>query len=372
MRETLIDIRTRLEAGEYRNEQHVRINLVLRLLQDLGWNIWDPNIVFPELLVAPNEDKTKVDFALFLSSYTPPSIFVEIKTVGELPYNLPKIERQLRDYNRNNTAEFSIITDGRLWFFYFSQTGGEFSSKQFKKIDLIKDDLDDVELSLLTFLGEKEIRNGAAKSEAEKYLRLSQEQRVLEDSLAQARRIIQEPPFPSLPESLIELVRQKGVTVTREKAEEFIRSIGERKIERPEMSSPERSVLDHLEPRKVRGNAEANPTGSKKFTKIISAKFADQSAKNWRQLYRLAITFALKRGYSVSSIGSIIGGGIKEGIHTESGFAPLEGFKISVQDVDANGCFDGAKTLAEKIGTKFFVSYESPSGEVEEFQLKNT
>jgi hypothetical protein len=39
MIDALRDIQARLSQGAYRNEEHVRLNLVARLLQELGWNI---------------------------------------------------------------------------------------------------------------------------------------------------------------------------------------------------------------------------------------------------------------------------------------------------------------------------------------------
>jgi predicted type IV restriction endonuclease len=37
LRETLKDIRCKLVAGVYQNEEHVRLSLVARVLQALGW-----------------------------------------------------------------------------------------------------------------------------------------------------------------------------------------------------------------------------------------------------------------------------------------------------------------------------------------------
>jgi predicted type IV restriction endonuclease len=37
LRETLEDIRRKLAAGVYQNEEHVRLSLVARVLQALGW-----------------------------------------------------------------------------------------------------------------------------------------------------------------------------------------------------------------------------------------------------------------------------------------------------------------------------------------------
>ena len=142
---------------------------------------------------------------------------------------LQDVEFQVRDYNRNNTALFSVITDGREWRFYYSQTAGEFSQKCFESFNLEDDNIEDVERSLMTFLKKSEIANDNARREAETYLQLNQKQRAMEDCLPEARRLLHEPPFPSLPDALASLVRDKGFTVTHEEAVEFIRTAVDRR-----------------------------------------------------------------------------------------------------------------------------------------------
>ncbi len=127
MNEVLADIKSKLQSRDYKNEEHIRLSLVARLLQNVGWDIWNPKEVNTEFIAAPNEDKTRVDVALFFTPHAP-AVFIEIKGVGQIQ-RLQDIERQLRGYNRDNTAMFAIITDGREWRFYLSQTGGEFSKK---------------------------------------------------------------------------------------------------------------------------------------------------------------------------------------------------------------------------------------------------
>lgn len=239
MNEILLEIREFIKKGYFKNEENVRFSLVSRILKELGWNIWNPKEVATEFITVPNEDKSRVDIALFDNSATP-SVFIEIKAIGNLEYNLPKYEFQLRDYNRNNTAPFSIITDGQKWRFYYSQTGGEFSEKCFKDIDLIEDDIDDIELILYAFLSKEEIRSGKARIEAESYLKLSQKQRVMEDAFPQARRHILEPPFPSLPEALIKIVEKEGYSVSIEEASRFVKKQGtkKQKPESPKVAIP--------------------------------------------------------------------------------------------------------------------------------------
>ena len=235
MNDIIKDIKNKLNNNAYTNEEHVRLSLVSRVLLSLGWNIWDPSEVNTEFIAVPQEDQTRVDVALFTNTFSP-SIFIEVKAVGKLSGNLRKIERQLRDYNRNNTALFSIITDGRQWRFYYSQTGGEFSQKCFKVLDFVKDSMDDIETFLHAFLSKTEVLNGNAKHDAESYLKLSRKQRAMEDALPRARRIILESPFPSLPQALVKLTSEAGYPVTAEEASDFIQDSAEETQERADIS----------------------------------------------------------------------------------------------------------------------------------------
>jgi len=221
MRQVLEDIRQKLKERVYKNEEHVRFSLVARLLAELGWNLWNPAEVNTEFSAVPDEDYSRVDIALFLNVYSP-EVFIEVKAVGKLQGDIRQFETQLRDYNRNNTAIFTIITDGHRWRFYYSQTGGEFAKKCFKTLDLINDDLDELETAFRTFLLKSEIASGVAKHRAESYLQLSKLQQAMEDAMPQAKKAVLEPPYPSLPEAIIKLVESAGLTVTHEQAARFI------------------------------------------------------------------------------------------------------------------------------------------------------
>jgi hypothetical protein len=223
MKEILDDINLKLTEGFFVNEEHVRLSLVARVLQQLGWDIWNPREVNPEYYCIPNEDRSRVDIALFLTPQIP-SVFFEIKAVGKIDTDLANIERQLRDYNRNLTALFSIITDGRKWRFYYSQAGGEFSQKCFKVLDLFEDDFDDIDTFFRAFLSKSEIASGNAEQDARSYLQLSQKQRAMDDALPQARRMVDQLPFPSLPQALVERVLVAGFKITLEEAFQFIQN----------------------------------------------------------------------------------------------------------------------------------------------------
>ena len=172
--------------------------------------------------------------ALFLTPHEP-SVFIEVKALGKLEGVLSQAERQLRDYNRDNQALFSIITDGQTWRFYHSAARGEFANRCFKILNLIEHNLDDLEQGFAVFLSRIAVETGNSEREATTYLQLSRKQRAMEDALPEARRRVLEPPFPKLTEALIQLVAEGGISISMEEAERFIREYG---AQRPPQQQP--------------------------------------------------------------------------------------------------------------------------------------
>lgn len=249
VKQTLDDIRGKLSDGAYTNEEHVRLSLVSRLLQELGWDTWNPSEVNAEFSPVPSEDRSRVDLALFSESPRRPDVFMEIKAAGKLTGDLLEVERQMRNYNRDNTATFSIITDGQRWRFYLSQTRGEFAEKLFKELDMLENDLDDLEESFQMFLSKSSICEGRAGKEAESYLNLNQKQRAMGDGLPKARRDVLEDPFPTLIEALVLRAEEAGFSVTEEDAERFVQESGTGTHERgPEESLGTETQSDRAAP----------------------------------------------------------------------------------------------------------------------------
>ncbi len=222
MHEILLDIQQRLRRQEYKNEEHVRLSLVARVVQELGWNVWDPTEVYTEFKATRKEDHTRVDVALFTHDFEDTAVFIECKGVGAFAADLAAVEKQLRDYNRDHTALFTIITDGRHWRFYFSFTSGEFKDKLFCKFDLQQDALDEVAGCLDAFLRRDNIANHSARRKAEAYLMLGKKERALQDVLPDAQKLVSQPPFPSLPEAMVQLLAAKGLTIAPAEAQIFL------------------------------------------------------------------------------------------------------------------------------------------------------
>jgi len=345
--DAVADIRGKLQAGSYQNEEHVRLSLVARLLRELGWDIWNPAEVNAEFLPVPTEDKTKVDLALFSTPRTP-SVFIEVKAVNRIS-NLEEIERQLRDYNRNNTALFSIITDGRTWRFYYSQTGGEFSKKRFKTLDLLSDAPEDLERTLRLFLSKSEIDSGNAKKEAEALLRLTQKQRAMEDCLPKARRLVQEAPFPTLPDALLTLVAEQGFEVSREEAEELIASPHQREPSKPETLTgrDQRDV--------VRYEPERPP--DLRYTVITEGRMGSESCRKWNHLVRAGIEIAHTRGNTHHELSQWLTANVVKGAVRDRGFHHVDAAGVSFQGMDANRAWENALILARKLSVKVEVRF---------------
>ena len=60
MQATLENIKQDLTKNVYKNEEHIRLSLVCRILDKLGWDVWNPEEVYPEFVPNQREDKTKV------------------------------------------------------------------------------------------------------------------------------------------------------------------------------------------------------------------------------------------------------------------------------------------------------------------------
>jgi predicted type IV restriction endonuclease len=75
---TLTEITTRLRQGRFPNEQAISQGIALRVLQELGWDTWDTNGVWPEYQTGEG----RADFALCHPA-TKPGVFIEVKQPGK-------------------------------------------------------------------------------------------------------------------------------------------------------------------------------------------------------------------------------------------------------------------------------------------------
>ena len=264
MKDALQDIVIRLRDNQYKNEEHIRLGVVYRLLKELGWNIWNPQEVCTEFQAIRREDATRVDIALFLQPLlNRPDVFIEVKALGKLT-PIPMLnaaEIQLRDYNRDNQAAISILTDGRHWRLYLSNASGEFSRRCFEKIDLLESDVSqgDAKLTLDAFLSKQAIQSGAAVEDAKKYLKRTDIERIMYEVLPIAQHDAEDDPAVSLVDCFLSRCSERGADCIRDQALAFIKTVKTKTspvplgnilrtiiapVQRPEKTSPTPAVTN--------------------------------------------------------------------------------------------------------------------------------
>lgn len=150
-------LRRRLAEGQFQSEAAVREAIVLPILQDLGWDIYDPTSVVREFNLGPR----KVDYAL---SAIPPRkhVFIEVKAVG----NCASGDRQLFEYAFHEGIPFAVLTDGREWNFFLPGEQGSYDERRVQKLDIIDRSPIDATATLRKYLEFKRVQSGDALAAA--------------------------------------------------------------------------------------------------------------------------------------------------------------------------------------------------------------
>jgi predicted type IV restriction endonuclease len=126
---TLSDIKARLSQGRFSNEQAISQGIVLRLLQELGWDTWDTATVWPEYQTGEG----RADFAL-CHPPAKPAIFIEVKQPGKAEDAV----RQALEYAFHTGVPFIVLTDGKTWSFYLPAEQGSYEERRVYKLDLVE------------------------------------------------------------------------------------------------------------------------------------------------------------------------------------------------------------------------------------------
>ncbi len=154
MQATLADIVRRLEAREFVNEQAIKQGVVLRLLSALGWDTFDPTVVYPEFSV----NGGFVDYAL-CQPISRPQIFIEVKQSST--FNIGEDQLMMK-YAFQHGVPIAILTDGQRWSFYLPSSNGSFEERRFYHLDLLERDSDEIELRLNRYLSFNGVRTNKA------------------------------------------------------------------------------------------------------------------------------------------------------------------------------------------------------------------
>lgn len=177
MRDTIIDIRDNLRQGLYTNEAAVSRGVVLRVLNDLSWPIFEPTIVAPEF----NLSGTRVDYALCHPSLKP-LVLLEVKQVG------PAVDaaRQLFGYAVHHGVPMAILSTGQEWHFFLPGERGDYEERRVYMLDLLERDPDETVARLHRYLAYQRVCSGqaieAAKADYRDVAREREIRRVLPEA----------------------------------------------------------------------------------------------------------------------------------------------------------------------------------------------
>jgi hypothetical protein len=369
MRPVLNDIQTFIRAGVYRNKEQIRLSLVPRILQELGWNIWDPTQVRADYVPAAKGSQA-VDMALFANS-SGPSVIVVVEAVGDVRPKLRDLETRLRNHYRIQPTQFSIITTGREWRFYYSQAGGSFSETLLCRFDLLNDNLDDIERSFSLFLSKACIESGQARQEAEHLALYKRIGTAVDAYLPEAFQAVNAPPFPRLPESLAAVFQRRGINVSKEQLESYLTTAAKKQPEpptprvftTPKPYSPARRESQIPEPAKAPDSSSVkrlNPEnpGDVTYTKIIAGKICDEYASHWNELVEIGVRHAIQRGFTVAELNRRLTVNLQPGAYDKKGYRLIEGTQVSMQRIDANKAGKNLFRLAKLLKSELFIDLE--------------
>ena len=174
--------------------------------------------------------------------------------------------------------------------------------------------------------------------------------------MPQARRMVQSPPYPSLPQAFKSLVREKGFDITEKEAMEAISNAPERRGIGPQPPPTGPGIpKPPVEP--VGGGGppsneivRLNPEypASLRFTKV-EGTICGEYGKKWRQLVEIGIKISFQRGIDFHTLNSYLAANLKQGEYSGEGFSPIQGIGISMQGMDANNCAKNLVLLAKKL-----------------------
>lgn len=164
------DIRVGIRAGRFVNEAAVSQGIVQRLLNALGWPVYDTQTVSPEYAL----EERRVDYAL---CHPPgkPIAFVEVKRLGQSD----GAERQLFEYAFIKGVQLAILTDGQEWNFFLPGEQGEIGERRVYRLDIIERTTEECSHILNRYLAYSTIISGVSIAAArEDYRNVTRERQM--------------------------------------------------------------------------------------------------------------------------------------------------------------------------------------------------
>lgn len=146
-------VRDGIRRGSFTSEAAVSQGVLLPILNELGWPVFNTTIVIPEYSV----EGRRVDYAL-CHPENRPAIFVEVKKVGLSE----SADRQLFEYAFHVGVPMAILTDGQEWSFYLPGEQGRYDERRVYRIDLLERSTNEASERLTRYLDYERTCSGEA------------------------------------------------------------------------------------------------------------------------------------------------------------------------------------------------------------------
>jgi len=176
------------------DEAKTKQMIVLRILDLLGWNIFDVDEVVPEYGVS----NRRVDYSLVAGNN---KVFLEVKKTGE---NLEGHQGQLLMYAFEEGVKLAILTNGIVWQFFLPLKEGKWEQRRFFTIDILRQNAEEVAQRFEDFLSKENVMSGVAINKAEEVLEIQKKQVVITETLPKAWNELISKPDERLVELLID------------------------------------------------------------------------------------------------------------------------------------------------------------------------
>ena len=147
------------------NEEATKFQMVLPILQQLGWDASDPSRVIPEYAVGVRKSG-KVDLAL-LSPREQPVALIEAKAVGA---RIEDHVDQVLEYAFKEGVDLCVLTTGIIWWLYLPRERGRPDDRRFAEFDVRTDSIDQLLDDFETYLDHTALVSHEAVKRAQEVL----------------------------------------------------------------------------------------------------------------------------------------------------------------------------------------------------------
>lgn len=235
------------------NESETKQAFILRILEFLGWNIYNVNEVKPELGLG----NIKVDYSLIIKSKN--KVFIEVKKPTE---ELENHQDQLLQYSFKTGVALAVLTNGISWWFYLPLRGGDWTERKFFVIDFDRQTPEHIAGKFESLLSKENVESDIALQNAEEIIKNKEKVENIRQSINKVwERILTEPSSQLVELLSDEIEKESGYRPEEQFIKEYLKNKIEELPPEPPPTKPKpapsiKAEKKHLAAKKIELNKE--------------------------------------------------------------------------------------------------------------------